>query len=168
MNLAQYIRNLIGALRTTHPLAFDRMCEIVGARKARIILDDERIDVWCERGQLRARAASKRRVVHGTGQTDSATVLDVLNGYLEVNAAILNGRLEVHGKTEDVSRIFVAIDILLDVSPRSPALQALARRFEAERETRTVRWHAASNGPNGQFPDRETQDRLLARLDLLA
>jgi hypothetical protein len=168
VTLAEYIEGLIGALRTSHPVAFDRMCEVVGARKARIILDRESVDVWFEHGRLQTRAASQKRAVHGSGQTDSVTVLDLLNGYLEINTAILEGRLEVRGKTEDVSRIFVAIDILLDVSPRSPALQQLARQFEAERETRTDRWRVARNGAGGLFSDRDAQDLLLARLDLLA
>jgi hypothetical protein len=168
VNLAEYIRALIDAVRTAHPVAFQRMCEVVGTRKARIILDNEAVDLWFERGHLRTRVASNQRAIHGTGQTDSITVLDLLNGYLEVNSAILNGRLEVRGKTEDVSRIFVAIDILLDVSPRSPALQELARQFEAERETRAARWRVARNGTGGLFSDREAHDLLLARLDLLA
>ena len=168
MNLAEYIQALIGALRTTHPVAFDRMCEVVGTRKARIILDNDGVDVWFDRGHLRTRSASNKRAIHGTGQTDSLTVLDLLNGYLEVNTAILDGRLEVRGKTEDVSRIFVAIDILLDVSPRSPALQELAWQFEAERGTRAARWRVAQRETSGPFSDREAHDRLLARLDLLA
>ena len=168
MNLAQYIRALIDALRKAHPVAFARMREIVGARKARIILDEDRVDAWFERGQFLVRSASQRRKVHGTGRTDSITVLDLLNSYIEVNAAILKGRLEVHGKADDVSRIFVAIDILLDVSSRTPALQTLARRFEAERESRTTRWSSPTNGSGGLFSDRAAQNQLLARLDLLA
>ncbi len=40
----------------------------------------------------------------------------------------LDGRLCVSGVAEDVVRMFVAIEILLDASPRTPALQALACR----------------------------------------
>ena len=105
----------------------------------------------------------------GADRPDSRTVLDLLNGYLEVNEAILSGRLEVLGNANDVSRMFVAIDILLDASSRTPELHELARSFEADRETRAARW----SGPSPErgydlFADRETHRRLLARLDLLS
>jgi hypothetical protein len=72
-------------------------------------------------------------------------VLDILNGYLEVNQAILSGRLLVQGEVEDLNRIFIAIEILLDASPRTPALQQLAVRFARERETRDPHWVATSD-----------------------
>ena len=107
--------------------------------------------------------------INGSGQTDSKTVLDLLNGSLEVHDAIVSGRLEVSGNVNDVSRMFLAIDILLDASSRSPELQELASSFEADRETRAARW----SGPSPEagydlFADREAHRRLLARLDLLS
>jgi hypothetical protein len=169
MRLSGYIKNLIDALGAENPAALARMRTIVGSRKARIIVDRERADVWFSRGRLRVLGSSAKRAVDGNGQTDSRTVLDLLNGYLEVNEAILSGRLEVSGNATDVSRMFMAIDILLDASSRSPALQELARRFEAEHETRTARWIDPSQARGyNLFANRDEHRRLLARLDLLS
>jgi hypothetical protein len=62
----------------------------------------------------------------GEGSTDRYTTLDLLDGRLEVTDAILEGRLWAKGEVESVTRIFQAIEILLDGSTRNPELQRLA------------------------------------------
>jgi hypothetical protein len=94
MHLSDYIKGLIDALGAANPAALAPMRAIVGAGKARIIVDDERADVWFKGETLRVLGSSHRRSVNGSGQTDSRTVLDLLNGYLDVNEAILIGSLE--------------------------------------------------------------------------
>src|SRR5262249_15609856 len=157
------------ALQAANPAALARLRVIVGARKARIIVDGERADVWFHGEKLRVLGSTARRSVNGSGQTDSRTVLDLLNGYLEVNEAIVSGRLEVSGDVNDVSRMFLAIDILLATSSCSPELQELARSFEADHETRGARWRGPSQGRGYDlFADRDAHRSLLARLDLLS
>ena len=95
-------------------------------------------------------------------------MLDLLDGYIEVGDAILDGRLRVSGAVDDVVRMFEAIEILLDGSARIPSLQRLARDFREDpcreprrspvRRSRSEPWHG------GVDPAELT---LLARLDLL-
>ncbi|MGW8319025.1 MAG: hypothetical protein ACWGPS_07225 [Candidatus Promineifilaceae bacterium] len=167
MTLGEYIEALIDALGASNPAALARMRQVVGGRRARIVLDDEAVDISFEPAGLHVQAAAAETEVDGIGQTDSRTVLALLGGYFEVADAILNGRLHVSGEPEDIMRMFVAIEILLDASPRTPALQALAARFQRERrerrssapDRRHVSWYPFSS-------DRDEMD-LLARLDLL-
>src|SRR4029453_12151198 len=107
----------------------------------------------------------------GGGSPDSATVLDLLDGHLEVVDAILDGRLAVRGATDALARMFTAIEILLDAAPRVPALQALAAHFRRHSPP------ASGDLPASGTPVRRTawypeeraagEDALLAQHDLL-
>jgi hypothetical protein len=169
--LGEYIEALISALGSTHPSALARMREVVGDREARIVLDDEAVDVVFENRSLQVRPALTDANVEGTptgmGITDSATVLDLLDGYIEVADSILDGRIRVFGSPEDVSRMFLAIEILLDMSSRTPALQALAFRFQTERRDRRASPLPATHGSWYPFGCQVNELELLARNDLL-
>lgn len=115
------------------------------------------------------RVGRPRGAVAGKGGTDRGTVLDLLDGYLEVTDAILDGRLEVAGEAGAVARIFVAIEILLDGSTRIPSLQRLARDFRDDpcRDPRPRPMpHSRSRSwqPTGDDPE---ETSLLERLGLL-
>ena len=164
--LAEYVEALIEVLRTDDPGGLSRMRELVGARAARIELDEEAIEVVFIQGALRI-APKLDFSVDGTGSTDSATVLEILDGELEVSAAVLDGKLRLFGEAENIARMCSAIEILLNASVRSPRLQSLASRFRRERETDgakvderyPIRWYP--------FASTETELHLLSRLDLL-
>lgn len=151
------------------PAALERMRNTVGGRRARFRVDDDAVDVWFEPGGLRVEEPDGERDVDGEGETDRGTVLDLLDGYVEVTDAILDGRLRVFGAVDEIARMFAAIEILLDGSARAPALQRLARDFRDDparepaaaprRRSRSGPWH-----PTG--PD-DSELSLLARLGLL-
>jgi len=162
------VTELVRRLGQADPAALERMRETVGGHRARLRLDDEAVDVWFEPDGLRVEEPGVEPV-DGEGETDRATVLDLLDGYLEVTDAILDGRLRVHGAVDEIARMFAAIEILLDGSARAPALQRLARDFRDDpareppeaprRRSRRGPWH-----PTG--PD-DAELELLARLGLL-
>jgi hypothetical protein len=167
-SLGEYVAELIGRLAAAEPAAVERMRQVVGARRARIRLDAEVVDVvFGADGALRVEEPSGR--VDGEGATDRQTVLDLLDGYLEVTEAILDGRLAVAGETDAIARMFVALELLLDGSARIPSLQDLARDFREDpcREPRrgpSMRarprpWHATGSDP--------AERSLLERNDLL-
>jgi len=168
--LGEYVAELVRRLGEADPAALERMRRTVGSRRARFRVDDEAVDVWFEPdGGLRVEEPAGHREVDGEGEADRGTVLDLLDGYLEVTDAILDGRLRVFGAVDEIARIFAAIEILLDCSARAPALQRLARDFRddpareppaaPQRRSRGGPWHPA--GPDG------AELSLLARLGLL-
>lgn len=171
--LAQYITALINELGRAHPLLLARMRLLVGKRRARIVLDDEAVDVYFRHEGLQVQPATATAVaadaeLSGEGATDTATVLALLDGYLEVSTAILGDRLRVYGREDEVVRMFMAIELLLDASPRTPALQSLAARFRRERRGR-VGAQAAEVGRVAWYPfsPEAGELQLLDRLDLL-
>jgi hypothetical protein len=132
MSLGQYIGALIAALRQCDPDAYRRMCQVVGERTARIQLDAECVYIRMRNATLTVDSAAPRVPPDGEGETDTPTVRALLGGDLEVSEAILNGSLTVRGDIADVSRMFQAIEILLDASPRCPQLQHLSQQFTTE------------------------------------
>lgn len=167
-SLGEYVGELVARLDAADPAAGARLREVVGRRRARIRLDRETVDVGFDaRGTLRA--GRPRGAVAGEGATDRGTVLDLLDGRVEVADAILDGRLEVTGEADHVARIFVAIEILLDGSARIPPLQQLARDFRADpgrgpRPSPVGRSRGRAWQPTGDDP---AELALLERLGLL-
>jgi len=105
--------------------------------------------------------------VDGWGATDSATVLALLDGVLEISDAILDGYLRVTGAAQDITRFFLAVEILLDASPRVPALQKLADRFRDERrQFRTHTVPGTGRAPWYPFRSGRREADLLAKFEL--
>jgi len=161
VTVAGYVSALIGRLGEVDPEALGRMQKVVGRRRARITLDDEVIDICFVAGHLDVAAATADSVVDGEGGTDRETVIALLDGRLEVTDAIMRGRLRVTGAAGDVIRMFHAIEILLDASARTPALQALAAALRMQvRERQSPRSAAPSAA-------QRREDELLVRLGLI-
>lgn len=169
MTLVEYIQALIGTLRAFDPAAYTRMCHLVGSKTARIQLDAEVADIRIKDGVLIANAPSRKRSVDGIGSTDTATVLALLRGDIEVPDAILNESLRVFGDVEDIDRMFQAIEILLDASPRCPGFQKLSEQFVANglrlNQTGTMEYPRPTWYP---FALDSNEIELLARYGLLS
>jgi hypothetical protein len=132
MTLGQYITALITSLQQCDTDAYNRMVNVVGERTARIQLDSQSVYIHLHDGVLEVDSAiNENRSVDGEGATDSATVLRLLRGNIEVSEAVLDGSLAVYGDIEQINRMFLAIEILLDAAPRCPALQNLSDSFIA-------------------------------------
>jgi len=170
-SLGEYILALVRQIEIAEPAAFVRLKEVVGAHRARIGLDRERVDVQVARGRLVVRRAARSRV-DGEGRTTRAVVLALLNGEMEVTTAVIDGHLELTGSVDAVIRIGHALEILLDVSARSPDMQALARNFHAGIGRPTVEpiGDAARQRRTAFYPDRPSrrEREMLARLGLRA
>jgi hypothetical protein len=160
--LAEYVGELIRRLGVADPAALERMRVVVDGRRARIRLDDEAVDVTFADGELLVAEAGSA-APDGDGVTDRATTLELLDGYLEVTDAILDGRLDVSGTVDDVERMFLAVEILLDAAARAPALQDLAADYRADpcREPRRAPPAPAATA------SAESERALLGRLGLL-
>lgn len=168
--LGEYITELVRRLAAAEPRAFRELRATVGVRRARITLDDETVTVGFDGDRLLIDDATTG-AVEGEGGTDGHCVADLLDGYVEVSQAVLDDRLRVRGGAEDVTVMFAAIEIILEVSARSPALQSLRRDLAADpaRTPRPPRFPgdvgARTHWKPGAVTDEEA--RLLARLDLL-
>ena len=166
MTLGEYIDRLIIILRETEADSYKRLCQVVDDRKAIIGLDAERVEIQVVDGNLLIVPWSAGDTVDGVGSTDSATVIDLLDGCLEATEAIKLGRIEVCGTINEVDRMFAAIEILLDVSTRAPRMQDLSQRFRSEFSRRTQP-PAPLNPSWYPFLSPQQEHAILARLDLL-
>ena len=160
--LAEYVGELITRLGAADPAALERMRAVVDGRRARIVLGEETVDVRFAGDDLLVEPPGAG-APDGTGVTDRATTLELMDGYLEVTDAILDGRLDVTGTVDDVERMFAAVEILLDVAARAPALQDLAADYRADpcREPRRA------PPPPHAVTSAESERALLDRLGLL-
>jgi hypothetical protein len=156
--LGQYIAALVANVSQAEPASAARLREVVGARSARIVVDDEQAFVRFEGGHLSI--ATDAASADGEGMTDRRTVIDLLDGHLEVTDAVLWDRLQLKGSTDAVVRISKAIEILIDVAVRAPGLQGLADRYRAETGPAERRFGAAG-------ADGKAELALLRRLGLL-
>lgn len=102
------------------------MRTVAAGRRARIGLDDETVTVWFDGTSLVINEDSGIQV-DGEGRTDRDTVADLLAARIEASDAILSGRVLAAGEPDAVAAMLHLIEIILDVSVRTPALQNLAR-----------------------------------------
>jgi hypothetical protein len=160
--LGEYIAALIDGLGEMDPAALARLRQVVGERRARIALDEEVVDVTFVGQRLIVEPPEPGRPIDGEGWCDRGTVLGLLDGYVEVSEAVLDGRLAARGNDEAVAALFQAVEILLDAAPRAPGLQTLATAFRLDpcRPPVRPRLPAAPTETSGD-------EVLLAALDLL-
>lgn len=167
--LGEYVEELVVRLSRDDPAAFDELRCTVGSRSATIGLDAEVVSVRFRGRELVLGPSTGS--VEGAGSVDGHCVLDLLDGYDDVTPAILDGRLRVQGAIDDVLAMFAAIEIILDVSARSPALQALSHDLRADpcRSPRPPRLPGDFNRSTAwRFNDVvKSEAGLLAKLDLL-
>jgi hypothetical protein len=170
-SLGGYIEAIVTTLASNDAFAAARMRRVAAGQRARIMLDDEAVEVTFHGEQLRIEPAGSGRRVDGTGQTDRRTVLDLLAGRLETSAAILDGLIKIEGTPDAVAAILLIIEMVLDASSRNPALQILAREFVDDRSSRRVYAPGAESRQLATawypFAHAPVEDRILARLDLL-
>ena len=173
-SLAWYVRELVARLGEGDPAALDRLRTIVGHRRARIGLERETIEVrFDDLGRLVVREVEPSPAgelgpgLDGEGLISHHVVLDLLAGAREVTDAILDGDIEVQGPDAAVAAMLAAVDILIDVATRVPALRELAEDYVAA--------HAAHRRPPGMRARRTAwpphfvdprEDQLLAGLGL--
>ena len=141
-------------------------------RRARIRLDDEAVEVRFVAGALVVEPRRRARPrVDGEGATDRATVLDLMDGHLEVSDAISTGALDV---VADVDAVAAHVRRDRDPARRLVAEpRAAGARAGVPRSTRRGRAARAAGArprrsrgdPPRASPARELA--LLARLDLL-
>ncbi len=127
----EYMSALIARLNELEPALVRRLREVVGERRARLVLDKEAIEIRFAEGNLVVTEASDG-VVDGEGATDRETTLHILAGRLEVTTALLEGRIRATGEIENLVRIFQAIEILLDGACRNPSLQKLSLDYTSD------------------------------------
>ena len=160
----------MAALTDGDAYAAAKLRQVASGRGARIVLDDEAVDVRFRGRRLHVQPADPARHVDGTGQTDRATVLDLLAGYLEASAAILDGRISIEGSPDAVAAMMLIIEIVLDAAPRNPVLQQLADQFAHDSSAREKgRPESEPRRPTSWYPAARSrnEDDLLARLGLL-
>jgi hypothetical protein len=121
-------------------------------------MDDETVVVWMSSSGL-VLLAGDSEPVDGVGWTTRPVVLAILDGRLEVADAIRSGLIEVRGQVAAISRMFTAVEIVIDASSRTPALRLLARALRAEGTPEAP--------PTVDYPDGEAEAALLDRLGLL-
>jgi hypothetical protein len=164
-SLVEWIGLLLGALSDGDRAAYGRLLAIVTGYSARIGLDDEWALVSARRGEIVVTAATDE-AADGDGSTTRSVVEALLDADLELATAILDGHIEIRGSDEAVSRMLLAIEILLDAAARVPELQRIGREYRESGPRRpapdlTARsdWYPRAPGPG--------EEALLARLGLL-
>lgn len=170
-SLGGYIEAIVTTLAGHDPFAAARMRRVAAGQRARIMLDDEAVDVTFQEEELRIEPADPGRRVDGTGRTDRGTVLDLLAGRLEASTAILDGLIKIDGTPDAVAAMLLIIEIVLDASPRNAALQLLAREFITDPSSRQayIPGERSRQPSTAWYPIARTpgEDGVLARLDLL-
>jgi hypothetical protein len=172
MPLVGWISALVDTVALAEPAAAARLSAAVGEYRARIRLDGDVAEIALLGGRVVALPVSGDSDaadgsdgaggvdgVDGVGASSRGAVLAILDGRLDASEAVRHGLIEARGSVAAIGRIFHAIEIILDVATRSPALRALAHQFRLE-DPDALR-------PRVPVPDDRDQLDLLRRLGLL-
>lgn len=156
--LGDWIVALMANLAACDVVAYARLQGVIGARRARIELGEEAVVVRMVQGRLEILQGDVEPV-DGVGATDRGAVLAMLDGRLEATDALRTGQVRATGDVEALTRIFHAIELLLDVSSRCPPLRTLAASFRESGPPTPLR--------SAPEPSWVAEQTVLARLGLL-
>lgn len=157
--LADWIRELVDACDLDPAGAGPRLRTVVGSRRARLALDDEVVDVMLSGRAVEVGPPRTSAPVDGTGSTTTETVHALLDGRLELSTALATGMISAIGHRDSVTRLFHAVEIIIDASTRVPALRRLADDFRSGPSRSTISVIAGDDRPDELL--------LLGRLGLL-
>jgi hypothetical protein len=132
MGLRFWIPELVAALDTDRCGAGVQLWSAVVGRSARITLDDDTVFVRCTSvGRLEVRSAENGDVtaVDGEGSTTTFAVHALLDGEIELNQAVVDGRIDIRSSIDDALWMYRVVELLLDGSSRVPRLRELKRQF---------------------------------------
>ncbi|MEU9918986.1 hypothetical protein [Streptomyces sp. NPDC051001] len=128
-SLGGYIQRLVALVDEHDPVAGARLRQVAGDRTALVGLDEEWVLVRFTAGRLVAEPAGPGTAATGSGRTDRATVRAILLGRAEVSGAVLDGGIHLAGRPDDVAAMSLVVEILLDVSARTPPMRVPAEDF---------------------------------------
>jgi hypothetical protein len=170
--LGAYVLRLVEGVAAAEPASFARLREVVGARSAIVAVDSEAVRLRFEGDALRVEPVAPGEgppgPVDGMGEIDRQTVLRLLAGQIEVTEAIRRGFLRVRGAVDDVVRMGLALEIIIDVAVRAPFLQGVAADYR--NDPGRARLLPLRPAPDADAERREAEAReraLLGRLGLL-
>lgn len=137
--MCHWLPELVAALDTDPCGAGALLWSTVVGRSARITLDDDAVFVRCMTvGHLQVgRADEDDGVADGEGSTTTVAVDALLNGEIELNQAIIDGKIEIRSSMDDALWMYRVVELLLDGASRVPRLRQLTREFCANSEHRT-------------------------------
>lgn len=158
-SLQTWIEALVGRLADDSWGSAQRLSQVVRGYSARIALDDETVVVAMPDDSLEWLPPAGDATVDGVGRTTTPVVLALLDGRLEVAQAVERGLLDAVGSPEAVTRIFHAVELLLDASARVPALRKLADEFRRQSD-------GSPALPDPPEPTRPDELALLERLGI--
>ena len=153
--LAAWIGDLVDACELDPLGGGERLRGVVSGWRAAITLDDETVVVSMVADRLRIEPADTAPV-DGTGSATSDVVLALLDGRVELSDAVADGWIDALGHRSAVTRLLIAVEVLLDASARVPALRRLAAEFRDER------------GPGAPLPARDADAERRRELEVLA
>lgn len=128
-SLGDWLTSLVANL-AADPVAIARLQALVGARRARIRLDDEVATISLRNGHL-VFHDDEATPVQGSGSTTRAAVLALLDGHLDMTDATAGGYITAVGNLDTLVRIHAAVEVLVDAASRMHALRALASAYRA-------------------------------------
>ncbi|MDI1476488.1 hypothetical protein [Polyangium sp. y55x31] len=126
-SFAAFLAESFAALRRDLPWIFERLCERLAHREIRIEVDGEALGLRCEPHDIHFVEAPPSPDV--LLRTDRRTILDLVDAQRTLLEALLEERLVVLARVEDVIALHDAVQTYLHGAVRDRAFPALLRRF---------------------------------------
>ncbi|MDI1443540.1 hypothetical protein [Polyangium sp. 6x1] len=126
-SFAAFLAESLAALRRDGPWIFARLCERLARRELCIEVDGEALGLRCEIHDIHLVEAPRSPDI--LLRTDRRTILDLVDARSTLLEALLEERLVVLARFEDVSTLHDAVQIYLHGAVRARAFPAMLRRF---------------------------------------
>ncbi|MBE9125088.1 MULTISPECIES: SCP2 sterol-binding domain-containing protein [unclassified Coleofasciculus] len=129
--LSQWLRHLVEILRTQGGSTWNSLVLGVSGKTAVIELDGIQLQLGAEGGnQLQVHIDYSVEPQPVKFRSDAETLKDVISGRLTLDAAVVNGKIDVRGDLQDLLGIHqIVMGILADIAI-NPHLQRLWEEFE--------------------------------------
>lgn len=116
-------------LQVECPPAYDRLCQQLAGQNTRLLIEGEPLDLIFREDQVSVVPSSDDLALDTTLETSWKTVLDLADGKMSLDQAVLSNGVAVKGEVVTVAHFYEGLHVYLSGAVRCPSFPLLLEHF---------------------------------------
>lgn len=126
---SEFVGISLEILQVECPPAYDRLCQQLAGQNVRLQIEGEPLDLVFREDQASVLLPSDELMPDTTLETSWQTVLDLADGKMSLDQAVLTNAVAVKGEVATVARFYEGLHVYLSGAVRCPSFPLLLEHF---------------------------------------